>query len=106
VGSGTVSAGGEEENTPPRSSRDRARRDLTKQLNLDTSSNSSRDSDDSTSVATASSRSRVVTGPTTRRAWSDWCSNSNKGKSSQSEEENNNTNNNNNNSNNNSGESR
>ncbi|XP_021930748.1 histone-lysine N-methyltransferase, H3 lysine-79 specific-like isoform X3 [Zootermopsis nevadensis] len=91
TGSGTMSAGGEEENTPPRSSRDRARRDLTKQLNLDTSSNSSRDSDDSTSVATMSSRSRVVTGPTTRRAWSDWCSNSNKGKSSQSEEENNNS---------------
>ncbi|PNF35512.1 hypothetical protein B7P43_G04129 [Cryptotermes secundus] len=89
AGSGTMSAGGEEENTPPRSSRDRARRDLTKQLNLDTSSNSSRDSDDSTSVTTMSSRSRVVTGPTTRRAWSDWCSNSNKGKSSQSEEENN-----------------
>ena len=104
MGSGTVSATGEEENTPPRS-RDRARRDLTKQWNMDTSSNSSRDSDDSTSVATASSRSRVVTGPTTRRAWSDWCSNSNKGKSSQSEEENNNNNNNNNNnSNNNNGE--
>nr|CAD7197490.1 unnamed protein product [Timema douglasi] len=71
-----VSAGGEEENTPPRPTRDRARRDLTKQLNIDTSSNSSRDSDDSSEVK----------GPTTRRAWSDWCSN--KGKSSQSEEEN------------------
>ncbi|PSN43720.1 hypothetical protein C0J52_13998 [Blattella germanica] len=87
-----ITAGGEEENTPPRTARDRARRDLSKQLNMDTSSNSSRDSDDSTSLATVSSRSRVVTGPTTRRAWSDWCSNSNKGKSSQSEEENNNSN--------------
>lgn len=82
---GGSAAGGEEENTPPRSSRDRARRDLSKQLNLDTSSNSSRDSDDSSALVT----SRVVTGPTTRRAWSDWCSN--KGKSSQSEEENNNS---------------
>ncbi|XP_046998857.1 histone-lysine N-methyltransferase, H3 lysine-79 specific isoform X1 [Schistocerca americana] len=82
---GGAAAGGEEENTPPRTSRDRARRDLSKQLNLDTSSNSSHDSDDSSALVT----SRVVTGPTTRRAWSDWCSS--KGKSSQSEEENNNS---------------
>lgn len=39
---------------------------------------------------TSSESEGEVTGPTTRRAWSDWCSS--KGKSSQSEEENNNTN--------------
>uniref|UniRef100_A0A1Y1MBR3 Histone-lysine N-methyltransferase, H3 lysine-79 specific n=1 Tax=Photinus pyralis TaxID=7054 RepID=A0A1Y1MBR3_PHOPY len=55
-----------------RGSRDRARRDLTKQMN-DTSSDSEFDDLDSSY------------GPTTRRAWSDWCST--KGKSSQSEDD-------------------
>lgn len=55
---------------PNRTCRDRARRDLTKQLAIDSSSNSSRESDETFSTTTTSS-SRV-TGPTTRRAWSDW----------------------------------
>lgn len=55
-----------------RCSRDRARRDLSKQMN-DSSTDTDYDDRDSNY------------GPTTRRAWSDWCSN--KGKSSQSEEE-------------------
>ncbi|KAF5305318.1 hypothetical protein FQR65_LT07744 [Abscondita terminalis] len=55
-----------------RGSRDRARRDLLKQMN-DSSSDSEFDDRDSSY------------GPTTRRAWSDWCST--KGKSSQSEDE-------------------
>ena len=60
----------EEMSQPNRTSRDRARRDLTKQLAIDSSSNSSRESDETFSTTTTSS-SRV-TGPTTRRAWSDW----------------------------------
>ncbi|XP_067001599.2 histone-lysine N-methyltransferase, H3 lysine-79 specific [Anabrus simplex] len=87
---GTSVTNGEEESVPSRTSRDRARRDLSKQLNIDTSSNSSRDSDDSNTLTSGTS-GRVMTGPTTRRAWSDWCSS--KGKSSQSEEENNNSSN-------------
>lgn len=58
--------------TSTRASREKAKRDMNKQL-MDESSTESENGD--------------VTGPTTRRAWSDWCSL--KGKSSQSEEENN-----------------
>lgn len=66
----------DETNSSMRGARDRARRDLSKQMN-DSSSDSEYDDYDSNF------------GPTTRRAWSDWCSN--KGKSSQSEEEGSNT---------------
>lgn len=55
-----------------RGTRDRARRDLTKQLHESSSDSDFYDLDGNF-------------GPTTRKAWSDWCSN--KGKSSQSEEE-------------------
>ncbi|KAF5285705.1 hypothetical protein FQA39_LY16511 [Lamprigera yunnana] len=58
--------------TTTRGSRDRARQDLSKQMN-ESSSDSEFDDRDSSY------------GPTTRRAWSDWCSI--KGKSSQSEDE-------------------
>jgi [histone H3]-lysine79 N-trimethyltransferase len=62
--------GGTSTNT--RSSREKIRRDLNKMMD-----------------ETTSDSEGEVTGPTTRRAWSDWCSS--KGKSSQSEEENNNS---------------
>lgn len=62
----------DENSVASRGSRDRARRDLSKQMQ-DSSSDSDFEDFDSNY------------GPTTRRAWSDWCSN--KGKSSQSEEE-------------------
>lgn len=63
---------GEDENTNSRGARDRAKRDLSKQLAPDSSSESDFDDQDSNY------------GPTTRRAWSDYCS---KDKSSQSEED-------------------
>ncbi|KAG5876348.1 hypothetical protein JTB14_003670 [Gonioctena quinquepunctata] len=56
-----------------RGARDRAKRDLSKQLAIDSSSDSDFEDQDSSY------------GPTTRKAWSDYCSI--KGKSSQSEEE-------------------
>lgn len=57
-----------------RSSRERARRDLSKQMQVQDSSSDSDFFDLDGNY-----------GPTTRRAWSDWCSN--KGKSSASEDE-------------------
>lgn len=65
--------GDDDSNT--RGSRERAKRDLAKQLANDTTSDSDYDDQDSTY------------GPTTRKAWSDYCST--KGKSSQSEEDSN-----------------
>ncbi|KAJ8950404.1 hypothetical protein NQ314_007944 [Rhamnusium bicolor] len=64
---------GEDENTNSRGARDRAKRDLSKQLAPDSSSESDFDDLDSNY------------GPTTRKAWSDYCSI--KGKSSQSEDD-------------------
>ncbi|XP_044766335.1 histone-lysine N-methyltransferase, H3 lysine-79 specific isoform X2 [Coccinella septempunctata] len=65
---------GEDENSNSRSStRDRSRRDLSKPLPPESSSDSDFDDQDSSY------------GPTTRKAWSDYCSN--KGKSSQSEDD-------------------
>lgn len=63
---------GEDENTNSRGARDRTKRDLSKQLAPESSSESDFDDQDSNY------------GPTTRRAWSDYCS---KEKSSQSEED-------------------
>lgn len=65
-------------NVSGRTARDRARRDLTKQLDSNTTDTESEETD-------SSELPRV----TTRRAWSDYCTN--KGRSSQSEEENNNS---------------
>ncbi|XP_060516339.1 histone-lysine N-methyltransferase, H3 lysine-79 specific [Cylas formicarius] len=69
---------GEDENSNSnsnngRGAREKAKRDLSKQLVADSTSDSDFDDQDSNY------------GPTTRKAWSDYCSN--KGKSSQSEEE-------------------
>nr|XP_023025758.1 histone-lysine N-methyltransferase, H3 lysine-79 specific [Leptinotarsa decemlineata] len=66
---------GDDESTTSssRGARDRAKRDLSKQLAMDSSSDSDFEDQDSSY------------GPTTRKAWSDYCSI--KGKSSQSEEE-------------------
>lgn len=55
--------------------RDKTRREMSKQMAQDSSSDSDFFDLDGNY------------GPTTRRAWSDWCSNSNRGKSSASEEE-------------------
>lgn len=66
-----------ETNSSTRSSRERARRDLSKQLSTDTTSESENSDLDI--------GNNEFVGPTTRKAWSHWCSN--KGKSSQSEEE-------------------
>ncbi|KAL3290226.1 hypothetical protein HHI36_023583 [Cryptolaemus montrouzieri] len=63
----------ENSNSNSRGSRERAKRDLSKQLVQESSSDSDFDDVDSNY------------GPTTRKAWSDYCSN--KGKSSQSEDE-------------------
>ncbi|KAK9890270.1 hypothetical protein WA026_010379 [Henosepilachna vigintioctopunctata] len=63
----------ENSNSNSRGSRERAKRDLSKQLVQDSSSDSDFDDLDSNY------------GPTTRKAWSDYCSN--KGKSSQSEDD-------------------
>lgn len=54
-----------------RNARDKAKREMNKQMMYE---------------STESENDESVTGPTTRRAWSDWCSS--KGKSSQSEDEN------------------
>ncbi|XP_017782818.1 PREDICTED: histone-lysine N-methyltransferase, H3 lysine-79 specific-like isoform X2 [Nicrophorus vespilloides] len=63
-----------EDSNNVRSSREKTRRDLTKQIHDSSSDSDFYDQDGNYGL-----------GPTTRRAWSDWCSN--KGKSSQSEEE-------------------
>lgn len=52
--------------------RSRGKKDLSKQLALDTSSNDSKDRDDRN--VTHVNEECGFFGPTTRRAWSDWCS--------------------------------
>lgn len=68
-----------ESNMSTRSNRERAKRDITKQISTDTTTE--------TENSDIEIGNNEILGPTTRKAWSHWCSN--REKSSQSEDDNN-----------------
>lgn len=68
-----------ESNMSTRSNRERAKRDITKQISTDTTTESEN--------SDLEIGNNEILGPTTRKAWSHWCSN--REKSSQSEDDNN-----------------